>query len=144
MRKRRSFGVKVDCFVNGKFCGRCCYQTEMPLTEEDIATIESLGFKREDFVVVIDGIPRLRNVNGRCYFLDESNRCRIYEYRPIGCRIYPIVLDVETGKAVVDDICPRKDSVSRKDLRMAEAILRKLVRKIYSQRLQQRSSPSSP
>ncbi len=144
MKKRRSFGVRVDCVVNGRFCGRCCHQTEMPLTEEDIATIEGLGFKRENFVVVIDGIPRLRNVNGRCYFLDESNRCRIYEYRPIGCRIYPIVLDVETGKAVVDDICPRRDSVSSRDLRKAEAILRKLVRKIYSRQPQQRSSPSSP
>ncbi len=116
----------------------------MPLTEEDIATIESLGFRREDFVIVVDGIPRLRNVNGRCYFLDESNRCRIYEHRPIGCRIYPVVLDVETGRAVVDDICPKKDSVSGRDLKRAEAILRKLVRKIYSQRLQRQSSPSSP
>ncbi|WP_457550278.1 YkgJ family cysteine cluster protein, partial [Archaeoglobus sp.] len=79
-----------------------------------------------------------------CYFLDESNRCRIYEHRPIGCRIYPVVLDVETGKAVVDDLCPKKDSIRRKDLRRAEAILKKLVRKIYSQQPQQQSSPSSP
>lgn len=144
MKKRRNFGVRVDCTEDGKFCGRCCYQTEMPLTEEDIAIIEGLGFRREEFAIEVDGILRLRNVNGRCYFLDESNRCRIYEHRPIGCRIYPVVLDMETGKAVVDDLCPRKDSINRKDLRRAEAILRKLVRKIYSQRPQQQSSPSLP
>ncbi len=139
MKRRRSFGVELDCRIGGRFCGKCCYETEMPLTEEDIERIERLGFKREEFVVEVDGIPQLRNVGGKCFFLDESNRCRIYENRPIGCRIYPIVLDLESGRAVVDDICPKKDSISERDLKDAEAILKELVRKIYSLQLQRRS-----
>ncbi len=132
----RNFGVRLDCRIEGRFCGKCCYDTEMPLTEEDIERIEKLGFKREEFVVEVDGIPRLRNVEGKCFFLDESNRCRIYENRPIGCRIYPVVLDLESGRAMVDDICPKKDSISERDLREAEVILKELVRKIYSLQLQ--------
>ena len=135
MKKQRSFGVKVNCIIDGKFCGKCCYQTEMPLTEEDIKRIEKLGYRRQDFAVKVDGIYRLRNVNGKCYFLDESNRCRIYEHRPIGCRIYPVILDVNSNRAVVDDLCPMKDTISEEDIKAVEPILRKLVREIYSQGL---------
>jgi Fe-S-cluster containining protein len=136
MKIRRDFGVKVDCIIDGKFCGKCCYQTEMPLTEEDIERIEKLGYRRQDFVVKVNGVYRLRNVNGKCFFLDESNRCKIYEHRPIGCRIYPVVFDVERCKAVVDDLCPMRDKISRKDIKEAEVILRELVKKLYPQLLQ--------
>jgi len=122
--------IKINCTVEGKFCGKCCHNTEMPLTEEDIKRIESLGYDRRDFTVKIDGIYRLRNVNGRCFFLDEDNRCKIYEYRPLGCRIYPIVLDLERG-AVVDDLCPKKNEIREEDIRRVEPILRELVRRIY-------------
>ncbi len=144
MRVQKDFGVRVNCIIDGKFCGRCCYQTEMPLTEEDIERIEKLGFKREDFAVKVDGVYRLRNVNGKCYFLDDSNRCKIYEHRPIGCRIYPVIFDIESGKAVIDDLCPMKDKISKKDLKKAEIVLKKLIKKLYPQLLQQGSSPSSP
>ena len=109
----------------------------MPLTNEDIERIEKLGYRRQEFAVKVDGIYRLRNIDGKCYFLDESNRCRIYDHRPIGCRIYPVILDVETNRAIVDDLCPMKDSVSRKDIKSAEKILRKLVKEVYSQELPQ-------
>ena len=122
--------IKINCTVEGKFCGKCCHNTEMPLTEEDIKRIESLGYDRRDFTVKIDGIYRLRNVNGRCFFLDEDNRCKIYEYRPLGCRIYPIVLDLERG-VVVDELCPKRDEVGKEDIRWVEPILRELVRRIY-------------
>jgi Fe-S-cluster containining protein len=122
--------IKINCTVEGKFCGKCCHNTEMPLTEEDIKRIESLGYDRRDFTVKIDGIYRLRNVNGKCFFLDEDNRCKIYEYRPLGCRIYPIVLDLERG-AVVDDLCPKKNEIREEDIRRVEPILRELVRRIY-------------
>ncbi len=129
---RRDFGVEVGCFENGSFCGRCCLETEMPLTEEDVRRIERLGFRKEDFSVVVDGVRRLRNVNERCYFLDESGKCRIYEHRPLGCRIYPVVFDPETGKAVVDRFCPKWREVKEEDIRRVEPVLRELVRRIYS------------
>ncbi len=122
--------IRVNCKIDGKFCGRCCHETEMPLTLEDVERIESLGYSRRDFAVKVGRIYRLRNVNGRCYFLSEDNKCRIYENRPLGCRIYPVVLDLN-GKAIVDDLCPKRDEIRSEDLKRVEPILKELVRKIY-------------
>ena len=135
--KWKDFGVRIDCVVNGKFCGKCCYQTEMPLTKEDIERIERLGYRREDFAIKVNGVYRLRNVNGKCYFLDESNRCVIYDHRPIGCRIYPIIFDITSNRAIVDDLCPRKDKISKRELKIAEKILRRLVKEIYHSKILQ-------
>ena len=77
----------------------------MPLTENDIARIEAIGYSRSDFAVKDGRIFRLRNVNGKCFFLDSKNRCKIYNHRPEGCRLYPAVYD---GKGVtVDKFCPK-------------------------------------
>ncbi len=92
----------------------------MPLTKDDIARIEALGYSREDFTVRDGKIIRLRNVNGKCFFLDSQNRCRIYEHRPEGCRLYPAVFD---GKEVIaDSICPRW-----KEVRISEKAKRRLL-----------------
>jgi Fe-S-cluster containining protein len=102
----------------------------MPLTEEDIKRIESLGYSRNDFAIKVDGVYRLRNVNGRCFFLSRDNRCRIYDHRPIGCRIYPVIYDLEKG-VVVDEICPKRDEIHEEDLKKVEPVLKELLRKIY-------------
>ncbi|MEM4729665.1 MAG: dCTP deaminase [Thermoplasmata archaeon] len=89
-------------------CSRCCEGTEMPLTSGDIERIEALGFRREDFIISTKGWTRLRNVNGACFFL-RGGICSIYPHRPEGCRLYPVVLDVETREAVLDPECPSRD-----------------------------------
>ncbi len=127
--------VRVNCIINGRFCGRCCYETEMILTEEDIRRIERLGFKREEFSVEKNGVYMLRNVNGKCFFLDEENRCRIYEHRPIGCRIYPVIFDLDKKRAVLDDECPRRNEVDKRDLIRAERILRRIIRSCLGNRI---------
>lgn len=87
-------------------CSKCCYDTEMPLTEADIARIEKLGHKRADFSVLDDEmVPQLRNDSGHCVFLVRG-KCSIYEVRPEGCRLYPLVWDRDSGKVVRDDFCP--------------------------------------
>ncbi len=99
----------------------------MPLTDEDIRRIESLGYRREDFSVKDGKVTRLRNVSGRCYFLDSENRCRIYPHRPEGCRLYPAVLD--GGRVVVDKLCPRwREVVVTKGV---ERRVLKLVKRVY-------------
>lgn len=85
-------------------CSKCCIETQMELSEDDIRRLERLGYKRDDFAVCENGSCRLRNVNGRCYFLGE-NGCRVYEHRPLGCRIYPVVC-VEGEGLAVDAYCP--------------------------------------
>lgn len=78
----------------------------MPLTEADIRRIEKLGYRREDFSVLDDElVPQLRNDSGHCVFLTRG-KCSIYEDRPEGCRLYPLVWDRDTGKVVRDDFCP--------------------------------------
>ena len=42
---------------------------------------------------------------GRCVFLGEDS-CKIYSFRPEGCRLYPLVYNEKDRKAVVHDLCP--------------------------------------
>lgn len=91
-------------------CHACCLETEMILTESDVRRIESMGYRREDFSEFRDGFIRLRNINGRCYFLHDG-RCVIYEARPLGCRAYPVVFNVTTRNCELDDECPAVDTI---------------------------------
>jgi len=90
------------CLRHG--CVACCIETEMPLTEEDLKRIEKLGFKRIDFTVEAEGETHLKNRDKMCYFL-EDGMCLIYENRPEGCRIYPLVYDVYSHKFIYDQVC---------------------------------------
>jgi len=104
----------------------------MPLTEEDIERIERLGYRREDFVVIgDDGIPRLKNVNGHCVFLDvETGKCKIYPYRPLGCRLYPLVYVPGVG-VTVDTECPKAHTIPREVIEKYAKYVIELVKKIY-------------
>jgi len=77
----------------------------MPLSKDDVERIEGLGFKRGEFVADADGWIRLKNAGGRCVFNDGSE-CRIYDGRPEGCRLYPVVYDDDKGEAALDYDCP--------------------------------------
>jgi len=33
-------------------------------------------------------------------------KCLIYEHRPEGCRLYPIIFDKENNCAILDEDCP--------------------------------------
>jgi dCTP deaminase len=87
-------------------CDLCCRATEMPLTAADIGRIRELGFEPRYFAEAIDGWLQLRNTaDGRCFFLHEG-LCSIYPYRPEGCALYPVVFDIDGGRAVADPDCP--------------------------------------
>jgi Fe-S-cluster containining protein len=79
----------------------------MTLTEADERRLEAAGFSR--FVRETEaGEPRLRNRDGRCVFLSEGD-CRAYAARPEGCRLYPLVLDLDQDRVVLHDFCPHRD-----------------------------------
>ncbi|MCD6155299.1 MAG: YkgJ family cysteine cluster protein [Candidatus Verstraetearchaeota archaeon] len=86
-------------------CGKCCIETEMPLTRRDISRIESLGYKLDEFAIFNGKYYQLKNINGHCYFLDQKMKCKIYPYRPEGCRIYPVIYLSKVG-VTVDEDCP--------------------------------------
>ena len=93
-------------------CISCCQGTEMALTEEDIRRIESLGFKKESFAVESKGLVILRNAHHRCVFHDGT-RCTIYDARPKGCKLYPVVFAEYSGHATMDRLCPFWGEFSR-------------------------------
>ena len=97
---------KVPCLIHG--CSKCCVETQMPLLEDDIHRITLLGFERDFFTVEKDGWVTLRNQDGKCVFL-EDGLCSIYQFRPEGCRLYPIVYDPSQGYAALDEDCPYRD-----------------------------------
>ena len=101
----------------------------MTLTKEDVARLEALGHKRNDFLIrSADGFCELRNIDGFCYFYDVTRReCTVYENRPEGCRFYPIVYDAKKRKCVVDRDCPSGETVSRDEIRKVCHRVRRLV-----------------
>jgi len=94
-------------------CIKCCIDTQMPLTREDIKRISSLGYKIKNFAVKIGKEWKLRNKLGRCYFLGE-NGCKIYDFRPEGCRLYPLIYDEEHDKPILDELCPYREEFEPK------------------------------
>jgi len=113
------------CLLHG--CIACCVETEMPLTKADIDRIEKLGFKRADFTVETEEEIRLRNRKKICIFL-ENNKCSIYVSRPEGCRIYPLVYDVDIHKFVYDRVCPHHEEF--KPMREDKERLKRLIRRL--------------
>ncbi len=104
----------------------------MPLSERDLKRIEKLGFDRDEFSIVVDGVRVLRNVNGHCFFL-ENGRCSIYKHRPEGCKFYPVIYDVERKRAVVHDFCPLAKEISISTIKKVERSLIKHVRSIFGE-----------
>ena len=88
----------------------------MLLSMGDVARLENRGYAA-DFFVRYDpeGYMLLRNRQGHCVFYDlEERRCKVYDYRPSGCRIYPVVYDEEEG-IVVDSICHAQGTINEKE-----------------------------
>jgi Fe-S-cluster containining protein len=80
----------------------------MPLSNSDIVRIRKLGFSEDFFVVKRNRERKLKNSMGRCVFHD-GRLCTIYDHRPEGCRIYPVLYDTYTGKVVLDVECPHPE-----------------------------------
>jgi Fe-S-cluster containining protein len=79
----------------------------MVLTTHDIQTIEKLGYEPRFFVSERNEWVQLKNKNGRCVF-HNGTVCTIYDHRPEGCVLYPIVYDKDHRCAILDSDCPQK------------------------------------
>lgn len=86
-------------------CIQCCLDTNMLLSHRDIERIKRLGFDTNFFVTERDGWLQLKNQDGHCVFHDGV-KCLIYEHRPEGCQLYPIIFDEENNCAILDEECP--------------------------------------
>ena len=112
-------------------CGVCCERTEMLLSKEDVERLERVGFSREDFTSIgEEGLMRLRNVREWCYFYNPTEKtCQVYEDRPLGCRLYPVIYSIDEG-VIADELCPVRQTVSKHELTMKGKILLKHIKKI--------------
>ena len=119
-------------------CVQCCLATEMPLSIRDVENIRRLGFKVDDFVIRTDGWLQLRNYDRRCIF-NNGERCLIYENRPEGCRLYPVIYDDDAKCAVLDEGCPHRNDFTISKIN--EATLFSLVKKIDEEKKKGRSKP---
>jgi Fe-S-cluster containining protein len=103
-------------------CGNCCRNTLVCITDGDIRRIvDGTGKSPRDFVrfythdevavarndqlwVKFDGgkaVMGLRAVRDHCIFLDnETNRCTIYEQRPLTCRDHPFRITFSDNGAI--------------------------------------------
>jgi Fe-S-cluster containining protein len=100
-------------------CGICCTETEMLLCKKDIKRLEKRGFCQNQFVNFDKiGYAFLKNHEGYCIFYDLKNRkCSVYKDRPSGCRVYPVILDEETG-IILDDICQSRNTITLEEKRI--------------------------
>jgi Fe-S-cluster containining protein len=112
-------------------CGVCCEETEMMVSNTDIERLERLGHDSQKFVRYDRlGFARLKNRHGFCVFYDSDKcRCQIYGHRPLGCRIYPVIYSEQEG-IVVDDLCPRQNTVSETELGREGKRLMELLQRI--------------
>jgi Fe-S-cluster containining protein len=106
----RKSGTKKCSLRSGALCVKykcihCCIETRMPLSGLDIKRILKLDYWLEDFAIKTKEGWQLKNRFGRCVFLLEGG-CKIYRQRPEGCKLYPLVYDENSGKMVLDNLCP--------------------------------------
>jgi uncharacterized protein len=123
--------AKMDSICLKKRCIACCVDTQMPLSLQDISRIEGLGFAKDYFVVSTKGWLQLKNRDGRCVF-HNGTRCEIYDHRPKGCRLYPVIFDYDTKRPVLDEDCPYKEEFSITDAARKELL--QLVSRIMAER----------
>jgi Fe-S-cluster containining protein len=91
---------KTNCFL-------CCKNTNMHLTHHDIEEIERYNY-HTFYHESPDGWIQLNNHKDRCIFHDGT-KCTIYTIRPQGCRLYPLVFNIDDHQPTYDSICPHPE-----------------------------------
>ena len=123
-------------FMRCSNCGVCCTETEMLLSKKDIKRLEKKGFSQNQFVNYDKkGYAQLKNRDGYCIFYDLKNRrCSVYVDRPAGCRVYPVILDEETG-IILDSICQSRKTITQSEKNIKGKRVIKLLEIIDSEAL---------
>ena len=118
-------------------CIRCCIETNMVLSYNDIENIQKMGYDHQFFVSERKGWLQLQNNNGRCVF-HNGTRCTIYDNRPEGCTLYPVVYNTDANSAILDNECPQKQYFSLSKAKSQQ--LDNLISQLEKERTERRQS----
>ncbi len=129
MLKPDSIGTENWVRCGFRDCYQCCLETEMILTQEDLERIESAGYNREEFLLPMDesdNFFQLKNVESllgkKCYFLNLKGDCSIYKIAPKGCKLYPLIKNLDTNEVMVDFDCREKEWFKSKEYMQSQII----------------------
>jgi len=81
----------------------------MLISNNDIEKIEKNGYNRNYFTKSKKGWLKLKNKDGKCIF-HNGKICIIYDNRPEGCMLYPLIFNRENKSFIVDEDCPYGDN----------------------------------
>jgi uncharacterized protein len=109
------------------------------LSKEDIKRLVKKGYNKKFFLRYDKrGCAVLRNRNGYCVFYDvEKKQCKVYSDKPLGCTVYPVVLDIDDG-IIVDSICNAKDTVSDQEKAEKGKVVIELLEQIDRETIERR------
>ncbi len=129
--------------MNCSNCGVCCTETEMLLSKKDVKRLEKKGFSQDQFVKYGKrGYLTLKNRDGYCFFYNlKKSQCSVYVDRPAGCRVYPVILDEETG-IILDDICQSRESITQSEKNLKGRRVIRLLEQIDAEALERRTKKS--
>ncbi|MEM0021007.1 MAG: YkgJ family cysteine cluster protein [Fervidicoccaceae archaeon] len=137
--------IKFECIR----CDLCCGTgPNVSLTIYDAVRLaKKVDVNIEDFlrtyvkVIVADMMPVMLlqgDAKGRCVFLgfdrNEKTFCKVYDSRPMKCRLYPVILfKLSLDKVAIDEECPgvNRDGDRQIDKNEAEIYMEEL-KKHYS------------
>jgi Fe-S-cluster containining protein len=97
----------------------CCKLGGPALTKEDVERIKDAGYRETDFLETTNGNrssallsdDMKSGKDGSCVFLEFDNKldcykCRIYDFRPLLCRLYPFSFEIEDSNRAVLKFIP--------------------------------------
>ena len=121
-------------------CQRCCYETEMTLTNEDVRRISALGHK--NYYMMHKDFIQLRNIDGRCFFRSCTPVTSLPKITATGSgeievngsstissidhNAYALVLDIDEWEVVLHDFCRHTDHFhfDEEDVEMLKEIIK--------------------
>lgn len=104
---------QISKAINCKDCSNCCRNISIFVLKSELLKMEELKVplsKKNGFHFIS------LKTDGTCYNLNKNNRCNIYDYRPMTCRLFPFYLmkRISTGfenKWIKYQFCPTKNRI---------------------------------
>lgn len=120
----------MNTICQEKNCHKCCNNTNMHLTKKDISRISQKLHTASFYLKNEEGWLQLMNKDGVCIFHD-GKECTIYDIRPLGCRLYPLVYNIDDQKVVYDSICPYQKSFPKTSEKIRQ--LKELINILFTE-----------